>query len=213
MSISILIVDDHAVVRQGVRLLLEAHSDIEVIGEAADGQIALQMARTLTPDVILLDLLMPEMSGVQVLEQLKAFGVRSHILFLTSSLEDHLVQQALASGADGYLLKTTRSSELVEAIKRVAQGKGALDPVAAQAVMRQTRGQDPLLTLTQREREVFDYLATGRNAPEIAGLLTVSEATIRTHVASILEKLDLRDRVQVMAYAIKRGIVQSEDLI
>ncbi len=213
MNISILIVDDHAVVRQGVRLLLDAHSEIEVIGEAADGQMALQMARTSSPDVILLDLLMPEMSGLQVLEQLKAFGVRSRVLFLTSSLEDHLIQQALASGADGYILKTTRSSELVDAIKRVAQGEGALDPVAVQAVMRQTRRQDPLLTLTQREREVFDHLATGRNVPEIAGLLIVSEATIRTHVASILEKLDLRDRVQVMAYAIKRGIVQPEDLI
>jgi DNA-binding NarL/FixJ family response regulator len=171
------------------------------------------MARTSAPDVILLDLLMPNMNGLQVLEQIKAFGVSSRVLILTSSIEDHLVQQALAGGADGYILKTTRSSDLVEAIKRVAAGEGALDPIAARAVMRQTRGQDPLLTLTQREREVFDYLARGRNAPEIANLLTVSEATIRTHIASILEKLALRDRVQVMAYAIKRGIVQTEDLM
>ncbi|MCP4421328.1 MAG: response regulator transcription factor, partial [Chloroflexi bacterium] len=116
MNISILIVDDHAVVRQGIRLLLEAHPEIEVIGEAADGQMALQMARTLSPDLILLDLLMPEMSGLQVLEQLKALGIPSRVLFLTSSLEDHLVQQALARGADGYILKTTRSSELIAAI-------------------------------------------------------------------------------------------------
>ena len=121
----------------------------------------------------------------------------------------------MASGGrvDGYILKTTRSSELVKAIERVAQGEGALDPAAAQAVMRQTRGQDPLLTLTHRESEVFDHCALGHNAPEIASLLTVSEATIRTHIASILEKLALRDRVQVMAYALKRGIVQAEDLL
>jgi DNA-binding NarL/FixJ family response regulator len=213
MTISILIIDDHAVVRQGLRLLLEARPEIEVIGEAADGHMALQLARTSAPDVILLDLLMPDMNGLQVLEKIKEHGLSSRVLILTSSIEDHLVQQALAGGADGYILKTTRSSELVAAINRVAQGKGALDPAAAQAVMRQTRGQDPLLTLTQREREVFDHLARGRNAPEIANLLTVSEATIRTHIASILEKLTLRDRVQVMAYAIKRGIVQTEDLM
>lgn len=213
MTTSLLIVDDHAVVRQGLRLLLEAQPDFEVIGEAADGQMALQLARALSPDVILLDLLMPDMSGLQVLEQLRGEGVSSRVLILTSSLEDHFVQQALAGGADGYILKTTRSSQLVKAIERVFQGEGALDPAAAQAVMRHTRGEDPLLTLTQREREVFDHLARGRNAPEIAKKLTVSEATIRTHVASILEKLALRDRVQVMAYAIKRGIVQSDDLI
>lgn len=213
MATSILIVDDHAVVRQGLRLLLEARPEIDVIGEASDGQMALQMARTSAPDVILLDLLMPNMNGLQVLEQIKEYGVSSRVLILTSSIEDHLVQQALAGGADGYILKTTRSSDLIEAIKRVAGGEGALDPAAAQAVMRQTRGQDPLLTLTQREREVFDHLARGRNAPEIATLLMVSEATVRTHVASILEKLALRDRVQVMAYAIKRGIVQAEDLM
>jgi len=140
MTTSILIVDDHAVVRQGLRLLLEARPEIDVIGEAADGQMALQMARTSAPDVILLDLLMPNMNGLQVLEQIKAFGVSSRVLILTSSIEDHLVQQALAGGADGYILKTTRSSDLVEAIKRVAAGEGALDPIAARAVMRQTRG-------------------------------------------------------------------------
>ena len=213
MTISILIVDDHAVVRQGIRLLLENSSEIEVVGEAADGKMAIQLARTLTPDIILLDLLMPEMNGLQVLKRLRAEKLPSHVLFLTSSLEDHLVEQALAGGADGYILKTTRASDLIEAIMRVARGEGALDPVAVQAIMRQTRGQDPLHSLTKRERQVFDHLALGQNASEISNLLTVSEATIRTHVANILEKLALRDRVQVMAYALKRGIVQSDDLL
>jgi DNA-binding NarL/FixJ family response regulator len=213
MMTTILIVDDHAVVRQGLRLLLDARSEIEVIGEASDGRMALQMAQSLSPDVILLDLLMPDMTGLKVLERLRTLRVNSRVLILTSSREDHLIQQALASGADGYILKTTRSSELLEAINRVAEGQGALDPETAQVLMRQTRGQDLLLTLTQREREVFDYLARGMNVPEIAEVLTVSEATVRTHVASILEKLELRDRVQVMAYAIKRGIVQTDDLI
>lgn len=212
MTIRVLIVDDHAVVRQGLRLLLDAQSHIEVVGEAPDGEMAIQMARTLKPDVILMDLLMPGMSGVEAIRQLQTFNLPSRVLVLSSSLEDQLVKQALQAGARGYILKASRSSELVQAIERVAQGQSSLDPAAAQVLMQQVQSNDPLETLTAREREVFDGMARGWNNAEIANKLSVSEATVRTHVASILDKLTLRDRTQVTIYALKRGLIRLEDL-
>ena len=212
MSIRILIVDDHAVVRQGLRLLLEAQPDITVIGEAADGEMALTLAQAETPDVILLDLMMPGMSGIDVLHRLSARAVTSRVLVLTSSLDDTLVRQALQAGAHGYILKASRAAEMLDAIHRVADGQNALDPAVTQIVMAQVRGGDPLDELTSREREVFDLLARGNNAPTIAITLSVSDATIRTHIASLLEKLALRDRTQVMVYALKRGLVKPDDL-
>jgi DNA-binding NarL/FixJ family response regulator len=212
MTIRLLIVDDHAVVRQGLRLLLDAQPGIEVVGEAADGAMALQMAQDLHPDVLLVDLLMPGMSGVEVIRRVNELALESKTLVLSSSLEDHLVKQALQAGANGYILKASRSSELVSAIERVAAGLPALDPAAAQVVMQQVRTGDPLQTLTAREREVFEWLARGLNNTEIAERLTVSEATVRTHIASLLDKLALRDRTQVTIYALKRGIIRIEDL-
>jgi two-component system, NarL family, response regulator LiaR len=212
MTIRVLIVDDHAVVRQGLRLLLDAQANIDVIGEAPDGDMAIQMARTLKPDVILMDLLMPGMSGVDAIRQLQTFNLPSRVLVLSSSLEDQLVKQALQAGARGYILKASRSSELVQAIERVAGGQSSLDPAAAQVLMQQVQSHDPLETLTAREREVFDGMARGWNNTEIANALSVSEATVRTHVASILDKLTLRDRTQVTIYALKRGLIRLEDL-
>jgi DNA-binding NarL/FixJ family response regulator len=210
--IRVLIVDDHAIVRQGLRLLLEGQPNIEVVGEAADGAMALQCIQRLAPDVVLLDLLMPVVSGIDVLHQIEIEGIKSKILVLTSSLDDQLVKQALASGATGYLLKTSRSREVVSAIQQVADGIPILDSAATQVMIQQTKRQDELDTLTAREREVFDQMALGRNTTEIAQALMVSEATIRTHTANILDKLALRDRVQVMAYALKRGLVHPKDL-
>ncbi len=212
MPIRILIVDDHAVVRQGLRLLLEAQPGIEVIGEAPDGAMGIQMAQQMQPDVILLDLLMPVMNGIEVIQRIQGLRLNSRVLVLTSSLEDQLVKQALQAGAHGYILKASRATDLMQAIERVAQGLTALDPAAAQVVMQHARDQDPLETLTARERDVFDIMARGHNNPEIADLLSVSEATVRTHIASVLDKLMLRDRTQVMVYALKRGLVRLEDL-
>lgn len=212
MSIQVLIVDDHAIVRQGLRLVIEPQTNIEVVGEASNGQIALQLIHLLKPTVVLLDLLMPEMDGLAVLKQLQAISEKPAIIILTSSLEDHLVKQALALGAMGYLLKTSRSSEVIAAIEQVATGKPVLDPAATRVMIQQTQLHDPLETLTKRERDVFDLMAFGRNVGEVATSLTVSEATVRTHVASILEKLALRDRVQIMAYALKRGLVRTDEL-
>ncbi|MBX3063690.1 MAG: response regulator transcription factor [Anaerolineae bacterium] len=212
MTISVLIVDDHAIVRQGLRLLLDAQPQIEVVGEAADGAMGVQMARALKPDVILMDLLMPGMDGIEAIRQLVPLNLPSRVLVLSSSLEDQLVKQALQAGAQGYILKASRSSELVQAIERVSQGLSMLDPAAAHVLMQQVQSNDPLQTLTPREREVFDGMARGLNNTEIANSLSVSEATVRTHVASILDKLTLRDRTQVTIYALKRGLIRLEDL-
>lgn len=212
MNIRVLIVDDHAVVRQGLRLLLDAQEHIDVVGEAQDGDTAVQMARAMQPDVILMDLLMPEMDGIETTKAILGHGVESRILMLTSSLEDQLVKESLRAGAHGYILKASRAAELVQAIERVAAGQSSLDPAAAQVVMQQVRSDDPIDSLTARERDVFDQMARGQNNHDIAETLTISEATVRTHVGSILDKLMLRDRTQVMIYALKRGLVRLEDL-
>ncbi len=210
--IKVLIVDDHAVVRQGLRALLESQSRLKVIGEASDGTLAVQMAQRLQPDVILMDLLMPGINGVEAIRRLRELKIASKVLVLTSSLENHLVKQALQAGAQGYVLKAIRSAELVHAIERTAQGESVLDPAATQVLMRQLTSHDPLETLTAREREVFNALTRGGHNSEIASQLKVSEATVRTHIASVLDKLDLRDRTQVTIYALKRGLIHVEDL-
>lgn len=210
--INVLIVDDHAVVRQGLRQLIDAQPDIEVVGEAADGEMAVQMVRTLKPDVVLMDLLMPGMDGVEATTQITALNLGVRVLALTSSLEDQLVKQALQAGAQGYLLKASRVNDVVDAIKRVAAGQSVLDPAAAQVLMQQTRTHDPLETLTARERDVFDMLALGRTNNEISDSLSISEVTVRTHIASLLDKLSLRDRTQVVIYALKRGLIHVDDL-
>lgn len=212
MSCKVLIVEDHSIVRQGLRMLLDNQPQLQVVGEAADGEMAVQLAQALQPQVILLDLLMPVMNGIEVIRELVRLKNPAKILVLSSSLEDHLVKQALQAGAHGYVLKAIRSAELVDAIERVAQGKTVLDPAAAQVLLQQMQTGDPLEILTVREREVFETLAKGLNNAEIATALSVSEATVRTHIASVLDKLNLRDRTQVTIYALKRGLIQIEDL-
>ncbi|GAB4515007.1 MAG: response regulator transcription factor [Anaerolineae bacterium] len=212
MTIRVLIVDDHTVVRQGLRLLMEAQADIEVVGEAASGEEALIAAKESKPDVILLDLIMSGMSGLDVLRELQKQATASRTLVLTSSLDDHIVRQALQAGAHGYLLKTSRSNDMLDAIRQTAQGISTLDSAVTRVLQQHLTGKDPLDTLTPREREVFDLLAYGMNNPQIAEKLVVSEATVRTHVTSVLDKLRLRDRTQVMVFALKRGLVTPQDL-
>jgi DNA-binding NarL/FixJ family response regulator len=212
MSIRVAVVDDHAVVRQGLLLLLQTAADLEVVGEAVNGATALRLARETRPDVLLLDLLMPDMDGMAVLRALRQEGLPCKVLLLTSSLEDQLLKAAIEAGADGYLLKATQMTDLLDAVRRVAAGDNAFDPLVVRKLVQQSRQREPLDDLTGREREVFDLLARGQNYAEIAEKLGVSEATIRTHGGSLLAKLDLRDRTQVMVYALKRGLVHLEDL-
>ncbi len=212
MTVSVLIVDDHAVVRQGLQALLTSRPEVRVVGEAADGAQALQLAQALRPDVILLDLLMPEMDGVAVMQQVRQAGLRSKILILSSSLDDERVLAAMRAGADGYILKASRVGELVQAIVRVAQGQRVLDPAVTQVLVDHLHEDDPVASLSGREREVFEELARGRSNSEIAAALHVGEATVRTHVASVLDKLGLRDRTQIIIYALKRGLIRVENL-
>ncbi len=210
--IRVLIADDHAMVREGLHSVLIAQHNIEVVGEAADGETAVELARKLAPDVILMDLVMPGMSGVDAIRQLKAHKSDTKILVLTSTLQDEWIRKALQAGAHGYVLKASRTADLVDAIRRVAAGQNVLDPEVTEAMVRQMHEQGGIESLTSREREVFDLLARGHSSPEIAEKLSISEATVRTHTASVLDKLRLRDRVQLMVYAVKRGLVQADDL-
>lgn len=212
MTVSVLIVDDHAVVRQGLQALLASRPEVLVVGEAADGPQALQLAQALQPDVILLDLLMPGMDGIAVIQQVRQLGLGCKVLVLSSSLDDQRVLAAVRAGADGYILKASRVGELVQAIVRVAQGQRVLDPAVAQVLVEHLHAADPLASLSAREREVFEQLARGRSNSEIAATLQVGEATVRTHVASVLEKLSLRDRTQIIIYALKHGLIRPENL-
>lgn len=210
--IKIMIVDDHAVVRQGLRQLIDAQPDIEVVAESADGEMAVQTARSITLDVILMDLLMPVMDGITAIKKIREAGVQCGIIALTSSMDEQLIKDALQSGAQGYLLKASRVNDVIDAIKKVANGQNALDPAALQVIMQQSFKHEPIDTLTTREREVFDLMAHGKTNPEIANTLSISEITVRTHIASVLEKLQLRDRTQVVIYALKKGLVRVDDL-
>ena len=210
--IKVLIVDDHAVVRQGLRQLLHSQPDIEVVGEAENGEVAVQLAKSLIPNVVLMDLLMPVMDGITATTQIIGLNLGISVLVLTSSLDDQLVKQALQVGAHGYLLKSSRVADVVAGIKRVALGQSALDPAVTQVLIHQTRTQDPLDALTTREREIFDMLAMGQSNHDIAEKLDIGEVTVRTHIASVLDKLNLRDRTQVVIYALKRGLIHVDDL-
>lgn len=210
--ITTLIVDDHAIVRQGLRLLLDAQPTLTVIGEAKDAESALLLVQKFQPALVLMDLIMPGIGGIEGTRRILALGLGTRVLVLTSSIEDHLVKEALAAGAHGYILKASRPSELLSAIERVMDGEVALDPAASQAIIRGLTVADPLSDLTDREREVFDAMAHGLTNAEIAERFVVSEGTVRTHVASVLSKLDLRDRTQVTIYALKRGLVRLDDL-
>lgn len=212
MTIRVALVDDHTVVRQGLRLLLESASDFVVCGEASDGQELLPLVQTCQPDVVVLDLIMPVVNGVEALRHLRAAGHDCKVLVLTSSLQDTLLQDAMAVGANGYFLKTSSMPMLLDAVRRVARGETALDPLALHTLISAGRRVDPLDALTVREREVFYALARGLTYAEIAQQLVVSEATVRTHGTNVLDKLGLRDRTQVMVFALKRGLVQPDDL-
>lgn len=199
--IRVLIVDDHPAVRRGLRTFLELADGVQVIGEAADGPSALELIAETAPDVVLLDMMLPEMDGLAVLHELRRLKLPCRVLVVTSFPDRMAV--AIRAGARGYLSKDVDPVALVAAVRSVAAGHLLLEPSAAEALM---TGPAISETLTAREREVLTLLAEGRSNREIARALTVSEKTVKTHVSSILLKLGLADRTQAAVYAVRQGL-------
>jgi DNA-binding NarL/FixJ family response regulator len=216
VSITVLLVDDQALVRAGFRMILEAEEDIEVVGEASDGDEAVDAARRLQPDVVLLDVQMPRVDGLEATGRIvQDDEIRSRVVVLTTFERDDYVFQALRAGASGFLLKNAPPEELVHAVRIVAAGDALLAPSVTRRVIEQyARHQAPLPRdqgldrLTERELEVLRLLATGTSNSELAALLYVGEGTIKTHVSSILTKLALRDRMQAVVFAYESGLVE-----
>ena len=212
MPIRLLITEDHDVVRQGLRFYLRRDPEIEIVGEAADGEEAVEMARDLRPNVVLMDLLMPRMDGIEATERIRAELPDVEVVALTSVLEDAAVTGAIKAGAIGYLLKDTKAEELSDAIKGAAAGQVQLAPEAAARLMREVRVPERPEELTERETEVLVGVAQGRANKKIARKLYVEERTVKAHVSSILRKLSLKSRTQAALYAVRTGLVSLDDL-
>ncbi len=209
MTIRILIADDHSVVRQGLRMFLGLDSELEVVGEAADGEEALRLARQLRPDVVLMDLLMPVMDGISATAAIRQELPDTEVLALTSVLEDASVVGAVRAGAIGYLLKDTQADALCQAIKSAAAGQVQLTPRAAARLMQAVSAPESPVDLTERENEVLRLMARGQSNKQIARSLHISEKTVKTHVSNILSKLGVQSRTQATLYAIRIGIVSA----
>jgi DNA-binding NarL/FixJ family response regulator len=216
VTIRVLVVDDQPVVRAGFHTILEGQPDIEVVGEAEDGQEAVMLARSLRPDVVLMDVRMPRMDGIEATRRILADGeAGTHVLILTTFDLDDYVYAALQAGASGFLLKDASRDDLVHAVRVVAAGEALLAPAVTRRLIAEfidrpsrTRPDETRLdVLTPREREVLLHLARGRSNAEIAAELILGEATIKSHVAHVLMKLDLRDRVQAVILAYELGLV------
>jgi DNA-binding NarL/FixJ family response regulator len=213
---TVLIADDQALVRVGLRKILESEPDTSVVGEAGDGEDAVSGAQRLRPDVVLMDIRMPVLDGIEATRRIVRAQPGARILILTTFGLDGYVYDALRAGASGFMLKDAPAEEIVAAVRIVANGEALLAPAVTRAVIEEFARQQPsagptpppaVAELTPREREVLDLLARGLSNPEICGKLVISEATAKTHVAHILQKLGLRDRVQAVIYAYESGLV------
>jgi DNA-binding NarL/FixJ family response regulator len=214
MTVRVLLADDQDLVRAGFRMILETQADLAVVGEAGDGVEAVAAARRLQPDVVLMDIRMPNLDGLQATKQLMAAGARSRVVILTTFDLDEYVYQALAAGASGFLLKNAPPEQLISAVRVVAAGDALLAPSITRRVIEQFArlpppgGTDALAGLTDRERQVLKLVARGLSNAEIAAQLFVSDATVKSHVAHLLAKLQLRDRVQAVVLAYESGLVR-----
>ena len=209
-KIRLLLVDDHTVVRQGLKMVLSLEPDLDVVGEAGNGQEAVAQVAKLNPQVVLMDLLMPVMDGVSAIRAIKKSDPEIEVVALTSVLEDRLVIDAVEAGAAGYLLKESGPAELVEAIRAAAKGEVRLHPKAQQRLIKEVRTPEMRESLTERETETLRFVAKGHANKEIAELMGVSEVTIKTHVSSVLSKLNLSSRTQAALFALKEGLVGLE---
>jgi NarL family two-component system response regulator LiaR len=216
-TISILIVDDHEVVRNGIRSYLETIKDFDVVGEADSGEAAIKMVSELIPDIVLLDLIMPGMDGVETTRQIKKVTPRTQVVVLTSYHEDVHIFPALKAGAISYILKDMKMDKLVDALQRAVRHEVTLHPLVAERVLENIRGdnsEEPALftELTERELDVLRLIAKGMTNSQIAENLVISENTVKGHVSNILSKLHLADRTQVAVYAWQSGIVNREHM-
>lgn len=207
MTIRILLVDDHSVVRQGLRMFLSLDPNLEVVGEASNGAEGIEQVRKLKPDIVLMDLLMPVMDGIVAIQSLRKEFPDVEIIALTSVLDDEKVIGAVRAGAIGYLLKDTQADELCKAIKAAAQGQVQLSPQVAARLVREIKAPDSPEKLTQRETDVLRLLALGCSNKDIANELVIGEKTVKTHVSNILMKLGLTSRTQAALHAVRIGLV------
>ena len=212
---TILLVDDHEVVRQGVRAFFEAHAEFDVVGEAKNGAEAVKMAEEHIPNVVLMDLIMPGMDGVEATRLIKNISPRTQIVVLTSYHEDEHIFPALQAGALSYILKDVKMDELAEAVKKAALGEAVLHPHVDARVIQEIQGNkeaefNPLSDLTNREMEILKLIADGLSNSEIAKQLVISMHTVKGHVSNILSKLHLADRTQAAVYAWQKGVVRRE---
>jgi NarL family two-component system response regulator LiaR len=214
--IRVLIADDHEIVRKGIRALLATKRDIQVVAEASDGAEAVTQAKIYNPDVVLMDLVMPKMDGIQATREITINQPGVHVLILTSFAADQQVFPAIKAGALGYLLKDSGPQELVQAIRQVYRGEPSLDPSIARKVLTELSNppHKPLTPdpLTARELEILRLVAQGKSNKEIAGTLVIAEETVHTHVSNILNKLHLASRTQAALYALKEGIASVDDI-
>ncbi len=214
--ISVMIVDDHEVVRKGVRAYLESTPDFRVVGEAASGREALELVATLVPDVILMDLIMPDMDGIETTRAIKKISPRSQIVVLTSFHEDAHIFPALKAGAISYLLKDVKMEDLAAALQRAARREVTFHPVVAARVLHSIRREDPTeellyAELTERELEILKLIANAQTNSQIAEQLVISEYTVKGYVSNILSKLHLSDRTQAAVYAWEKGLVRRKE--
>ena len=214
MTVTILLADDHHVVRQGLRSLLEMEPDFKVVGEASNGVKAIQMVEQLRPHILVLDLMMPSLNGLEVTRRVHDL---TRVLMLSMHADESYVMEALKSGAYGYLLKDSTATELVQAVTMVSEGRRYLgSPFSEQAIstyMQRARStpQDPYDTLTAREREVLQLVVEGHSSNEISGMLSISARTVETHRANLMRKLKISSQVELIRFALKRGLLPLED--
>lgn len=215
VRIRVLIADDHPIVREGLRTLLEEEPDLEVVGEVPSGEAAVEQVERSEPDVVLMDLRMPGLGGLGALRRIRLLRPRTQVVVLTSFAEDKDVQEAVAAGAVGYLLKDALRDELLRAIRNAAAGRPSLHPEAQRHLMKRvfdSRSSKPHEDLTARELDVLKLVGRGLNNQDIAQRLSLSEGTVKGYVSAVLLKLAVDDRTQAALYAVKHGLVALEDL-